>query len=283
MIRPVRSYNWSDGKSLTIGKETLIMGIVNITPDSFSDGGKWNDLDSALRHAEALVEDGAHIIDIGAESSRPGCTPISEKEEIERLLPILERIVKEIPIPISVDTFKAATAEMAIKAGVHIINDIWGLQYVTEPGQMAAVAANYNIPIVAMHNQKGSAYNTDLIWAVEQFFAETIKIAATAGINPNNIILDPGIGFGKTAEQNRVIIRRLEELTRLPYPMLIGTSRKGFIGSALNLPITERMEGTAATCLISQLKGCDIMRVHDVKPIARMCRMTDYIVREYHG
>ena len=206
MIRPVRYYKWLDGKSLTVGKKTLIMGILNVTPDSFSDGGKWNSIDRALRHAETMVKDGAHIIDIGAESSRPGFTPISEEEEINRLFPLLDQLVKEIPIPISMDTFKAATAETAIKAGVNMINDIWGLQYATEPGKMATVAAKYDIPIVAMHNQNNTAYNTDIIWAVEQFFAKTVGIAATAGINQNNIILDPGIGFGKTAKQNIVII-----------------------------------------------------------------------------
>ena len=276
MSKEIRAYHWADGKSLEVGKETLIMGILNITPDSFSDGGKWNNVDTALRHMETMVEDGAAIIDIGAESSRPGFTPISAAEEIERLETILPQLAAHCPVPISVDTYKSETAEYAMAAGAHIINDIWGLQYAPEPGGMAKVAAKYQVPVVVMHNQKGTIY-TDIINEMRQFFARSITLADDAGLDSNNIILDPGIGFGKTAAQNLYVLRHLAELTDLPFPVLLGTSRKGFIGQVLNLPVEERMEGTGATCVAGVLAGCAIMRVHDVKPIARMCKMADAI------
>ena len=252
------------------------MGILNITPDSFSDGGQWNHMDTALHHMEEMIRDGAAIIDIGAESSRPGFTPLSADEEIARLEQILPQLVAHCPVPISVDTYKARTAAYALSAGVHILNDIWGLQYASEPGEMAKVAAQYDVPIVVMHNQDGTNY-TDIINEMKQFFDKSLTIAAQAGLNKANIILDPGIGFGKTASQNIYVLQHLAELTQLSFPMLLGTSRKGFIGQVLDLPVTERMEGTGATCVAGVLAGCDIVRVHDVKPIARMVRMADAI------
>jgi dihydropteroate synthase len=252
------------------------MGILNYTPDSFSDGGKWNETDTALRHMEQMVRDGADIIDVGAESSRPGFTPVSAGEEIDRLETILPRLAAACPVPVSVDTYKAETAAYAMTAGAHILNDIWGLQYASEAGQMAAVAAKYNAPVIVMHNQTGTVYK-DIIEDMKKFFIRSFMIADQAGMNQNQIIIDPGIGFGKTAEQNIYVMKHLEELANLPYPMLLGTSRKGFIGKVLDLPVTERMEGTGATCVAGILRGCTIMRVHDVKSIVRMCRMADAI------
>lgn len=270
----VRHYHWKDGKSLTVGERTLVMGVLNYTPDSFSDGGKWNNVDVALKHMEEMVADGADIIDIGAESSRPGFTPISAAEEIARLETILPRLVAACPVAISVDTYKAETAEYAMSTGAHIMNDIWGLQYAPEPGKMAAVAAKYGVPVVVMHNQEGTEYD-DIIEDMKRFFIRSAIIADQAGMSQDQIITDPGIGFGKDFDQNVYVMKHLQELTALPYPMLLGTSRKGFIGKILDLPVTERMEGTGTTCVAGVLAGCTIVRVHDVKPIVRMCKMAD--------
>lgn len=270
----VRHYHWKDGKSLTVGERTLVMGVLNYTPDSFSDGGKWNNADVALKHMEEMVADGADIIDIGAESSRPGFTPISAAEEIARLETILPRLVEACPVPISVDTYKAETADYAMRTGAHIMNDIWGLQYGPEPGQMAAVAAKYGVPVVVMHNQDGREYS-DIIEDMKRFFIRSAIIADRAGMSQDQIITDPGIGFGKDFDQNVYVMKHLRDLTALPYPMLLGTSRKGFIGKILDLPVTERMEGTGTTCVAGVLAGCTIVRVHDVKPIVCMCKMAD--------
>ena len=270
----VRHYHWKDGKSLTVGERTLVMGVLNYTPDSFSDGGKWNNVDVALKHMEEMVADGADIIDIGAESSRPGFTPISAAEEIARLETILPRLVAACPVPISVDTYKAETAEYAMSTGAHIMNGIWGLQYAPEPGKMAAVAAKYGVPVVVMHNQEGTEYD-DIIEDMKRFFIRSAIIADQAGMSQDQIITDPGIGFGKDFDQNVYVMKHLQELTALPYPMLLGTSRKGFIGKILDLPVTERMEGTGTTCVAGVLAGCTIVRVHDVKSIVRMCKMAD--------
>ncbi len=278
----VRKYEFNDGKKLELGNKTLIMGILNVTPDSFSDGGKWNTIDTALQHMEQMVEDGADIIDIGAESSRPGFQKMSAEEEWERLSPFLGRLVKECPVPISIDTFKAKTAELAVKEGVNILNDIWGLQYEDEDeqGQMAQVAAKYNLPVIVMHNQDSKYYDGDMIESMRDFFRRSISIAKEQGLDDNNIILDPGIGFGKDVEGNLEALRRQEELLEIDgkkYPMLLGASRKSFIGATMNLPVEERMEATGAACVYGVLHGADIVRVHDVKPIARMCRMIDII------
>ena len=276
------TYNWQDGKSLTIGEKTLVMGILNVTPDSFSDGGLWNDKDKALAHMHEMVRDGADIIDIGAESSRPGFEPMGAAEEIARLEPILEAVLAECPVPVSVDTFKADTAEFAAKKGVHILNDIWGLQYAEEPGRMAEVAARYQLPVVVMHNQNSKEYHKDIMEAMEDFFRESIAIASKAGLKRENIILDPGIGFGKTPEDNIRVLKRLNEMKTvdgIPYPVLLGTSRKSFIGHALGLEAGQRMEATGATCVMGIMSGAEIVRVHDVMPIARMCRMTDAILK----
>ena len=276
-----RTYTFTDGKSLTLGERTLVMGILNVTPDSFSDGGKWNTRDKMLYHMEQMVKDGADIIDIGAESSRPGFTVMSADEEIERLLPFLDALIPECPVPVSVDTFKVQTARVAAEHGVHMLNDIWGMQYEKEPGKMAAVAAETGLPIVVMHNQDRKEYAGDIIDSMRDFFRRSIALADAAGMKRENIILDPGIGFGKTPEGNVEVLRRQQELLTIDgeeYPLLLGTSRKSFIGAALDLPVEERMEATGATCVIGIMKGAGIVRVHDVKPIARMCRMTDVIL-----
>ena len=276
-----RTYLFRDGKELRLGARTLVMGILNVTPDSFSDGGKWNRRDDALRHMEEMVRDGADIIDIGAESSRPGFVPMSAAEEIERLLPFLEAVLPECPVPVSVDTFKADTARAALRAGAHLLNDIWGLQYTEEPGAMAQAAAEADVPVVVMHNQNGTAYDGDVIAAMRGFFLRSFEIADAAGLARENIILDPGIGFGKTAAQNMHVMRRMDELISydgVDYPVLLGASRKSFIGAALDLPVEERMEATGAACVLGIMRGASIVRVHDVKPIARMCRMTDAIL-----
>lgn len=274
MIEKPITYSWPDGKTLTLGKRTLIMGVLNVTADSFSDGGKWNTLDRALYHMEEMVRDGADIIDIGAESSRPGFVPVSAAAEMEVLSQFLPEIVKRCPVPVSVDTFKADTAEYAINEGAHIMNDIWGLQYEEEPGRMAAVAAKYDVPVIVMHNRNNTDYS-DIIGEMKSFFLKSLNIADKAGIRKRNIILDPGIGFGKVFEQNVFVLQHLDELTALPHPMLLGVSRKRFIGQILDLPVTERMEGTGAACVAGILRGCNIMRIHDVKSVTRMCRMAD--------
>ncbi|MBP8599241.1 MAG: dihydropteroate synthase [Selenomonas sp.] len=259
------------------------MGILNVTPDSFSDGGKWQGVDKALAHMEEMVRDGADIIDIGAESSRPGFKVMPADEEIERLMPYLEAVVRECPVPVSVDTFKAETASTAWQAGADILNDIWGLQYASEPGAMARVAAEAGCPVVVMHNRDSKTYTTDIIEEMQDFFRQSIAVAVAAGINQSQLILDPGIGFGKTVEGNLEVLRRQEELLTIDgeaYPLLLGTSRKSFMDKTLGLAVGERMEATGATCVLGITKGAGIVRVHDVKPIARMCRMTDTILAE---
>ena len=276
-----RTYRFRDGKKLILSGRTLVMGILNVTPDSFSDGGKWNTRDRALRHMEEMVHDGADIIDIGAESSRPGFVPMGAAEETERLMPFLESVLAECPVPVSVDTFKAETARAALSAGAHLLNDIWGLQYAEEPEEMARAAAEADVPVVVMHNQNGTVYNGDIITAMRTFFSRSLAIADAAGLARENIILDPGIGFGKTAEQNLQVIKRMDELVSYEgadYPVLLGASRKSFIGAALDLPVEERMEATGAACVLGIARGACIMRVHDVKPIVRMCRMADAIL-----
>lgn len=280
----IRKYTFADGKELTLGERMLVMGILNVTPDSFSDGGRWNTRDAMLRHMEEMVRDGADIIDLGAESSRPGFTPMPAAEEIERLLPFLDALVAECPVPISVDTFKAETAKAAAAHGAHMLNDIWGLQYAAEPGAMAKVAAACGLPIVVMHNQDGKEYAGDIIASMQAFFRRSLALADAAGVKRENIILDPGIGFGKDVAGNLEVMRRQRELLTIDgeeYPLLLGTSRKSFIGATLDLPVEERMEATGATCVLGIERGAGIVRVHDVLPIARMVRMTDVILRRH--
>lgn len=261
---------------LNLGTKTYIMGILNVTPDSFSDGGKFNELDSAIKHAKDMLAEGADIIDIGAESTRPGSKEVSAEEELERLIPVIERLVKEVDAPISVDTYKAKVADECAKAGAHMINDVWGLQ---RDSGMASVVAKHNIPVTIMHNQIGTEYKTDIMEEIFRFLRESINLALEAGVKPENIILDPGIGFGKTTSQNMEVMNRLDELNYLGYPVLLGTSRKSMIGNILDLPPAERVEGTIATSVMGTIKGIDIVRVHDVVENYRALKVTDAIVR----
>ena len=273
-------YKFKNGKTLTIGKKTLIMGILNITPDSFSDGGKWQNIDDAVAHAREMVRLGADIIDIGAESTRPGADPISADEEKARLLPVLSRIAMEIPIAISADTCKAAVAAAALEAGADIINDVWGLQNEAEPEAMATVAGKYKAPVIIMHHQPVYDYEDDFIDKIRRFLRRSISIALRHGVPRENIILDPGIGFGKNTAVNLAVLRYLSELKDIDgtmYPYLLGVSRKSFLGETLDLPVTERIEATAAACVWGILNGANILRVHDVKEISRTARMIDAI------
>lgn len=260
---------------LPIGEKTYIMGILNITPDSFSDGGRYNNLDAAVKRAREMVEEGAHIIDIGGESTRPGYEPVDALEEINRVVPVVERLVKELNVPVSVDTSKAVVAEKALEAGAHIINDIWGFQ--KDPA-IAEIISKHGAGAVLMHNQDDKSYN-DLMGDIIKFLRKSIEIAESAGIERSSIAVDPGIGFGKTLEHNLEVMRRLRELDTLNLPVLLGTSRKSLIGNILELPVNDRLEGTAATVTLGIAGGVDIVRVHDVKEMARVARMTDAMVR----
>jgi dihydropteroate synthase len=256
---------------LDLRKKTMIMGIVNVTPDSFSDGGRFYDIDRAVEHAKRLVADGADIIDIGGESTRPGAEKVPLEEELRRVIPVVKAVAQEIDVPISIDTYKAEVAKQAIEAGAHIINDVWGAK---ADAKMAEVAAFYDVPIILMHNRHDLQYR-DLISDMISDLMESVAIVKRAGVKDENIILDPGIGFAKTVEHNLEIMRRLDEFTKLGYPLLLGTSRKRFIGHVLDLPVNERVEGTGATVCLGIVKGAHIVRVHDVLPIARMAKMMD--------
>ena len=279
---PIHTYTFPDGKTLTVGRRTLVMGILNVTPDSFSDGGRYDTAETALAHMREMAADGADLIDIGAESTRPGSAALTPAEEQARLLPLLKQLLPACPVPISVDTYHAETAEKAMQMGAHILNDIWGLQYAGErEGAMAEVAARTHRPVIVMHNQQGKAYDGDVIAAMQAFFQKSLAIAHAAGVQDEDILLDPGIGFGKDTATNLLVQRRLEELLTVGgvrYPMLFASSRKSFIGDTLGLPVDERMEATGASCVVAITKGADMVRVHDVRPIARMCRMTDFIL-----
>lgn len=270
-----RTYDFGGGAKLTLGSRTLIMGILNATPDSFSDGGRYTNVEAAVAHAKAMVEDGADILDIGGESTRPGFEPVEVKEEIRRIVPVIRAVREALPhIPLSIDTYKAETARVALEAGAHIINDIWGLK--GDPN-MAAAAAEYGCPVIINHNRHARDYN-DLVPDVLADLQSSVSIAHTAGIADEQIWLDPGIGFAKTHEDNLELLGRLSELSALGYPVLLGTSRKRFIKQTLNLPVEELVEGTAATVVLGIAHGCQIMRVHDVRAIKRAALMTDAIL-----
>ncbi|GEA32607.1 dihydropteroate synthase [Clostridium beijerinckii] len=263
-------------KEFNIGEKTYIMGILNFTPDSFSDGGKFNDIDVAVKHVKEMIDDGADIIDVGGESTRPGYKLVSEEEEISRVVPIIKAIKENFDISVSIDTYKAKVAEQAIQAGADLINDIWGFK---KDKDMAKVAAKYNVPCCLMHNRDNTDYK-NLVEDILNDLKECINIAKDAGVKDENIILDPGIGFGKTYEQNLETMNNLERIKDLGYPILLGTSRKSMIGLALNLPVEERIEGTVATTVIGIMKdACDFVRVHDVLENSRAAKMTDAIVR----
>lgn len=263
-------------REFDLANETYVMGILNITPDSFSDGGKYNSLDNALFHTEEMIKDGAAIIDVGGESTRLGYTLLSEEEEIQRVVPVIEAIKSRFNIPISLDTYKSKVASAGILAGVDLINDIWGLKY---DGELAEVIAKSELPCCLMHNRKDADY-TNFMEDVLMDLSETVKIAQKAGIDNTKIILDPGVGFGKTYENNLEIINKLEELHSFGYPLLLGTSRKSVIGLTLDLPADERVEGTLVTTVFGVLKGCSFVRVHDVKENVRAIQMTRAIMRK---
>lgn len=270
----MRKVHINDQFVLDFNEETIVMGILNITPDSFSDGGKYNDVSVAIKHANEMQNDGAKIIDIGGESTRPGHKPVSAQEEIERVVPVIETLKTEIDVPISIDTFKAKTADHALKAGAHIINDIWGAK---KDEEIAAVAKQYDAPIILMHNQDTMEYD-DLIEDMKKSLYESINICKKYGVDDSKIILDPGVGFAKTLEHNLLAIRRMSELKTLGYPILLGTSRKSVVGGVLDLPVNERLEGTIATVCYGIQQGADIVRVHDVKEVVRAVKMMDAMI-----
>lgn len=269
--------------SIDLSRKTFIMGILNITPDSFSDGGEYFDHARAVDHALKMVEQGADIIDVGGESTRPGSDIVPLDEEIRRTIPIIEKVAAQIDVPVSIDTYKSEVARQAVSVGASIVNDISGLRF--DPA-MAGAVAEMGVPIVVMHikgkpkdMQVDPVYD-DLINDIKAYLSETIDIAKSAGIADDRIVIDPGIGFGKTFEHNLEILQRLGEFRELGMPILVGPSRKAFIGKILgDLPATERMEGTAAAVAISIFNGANIIRVHDVKEMSRVARVADAIVK----
>lgn len=254
---------------------TYIMGILNVTPDSFSDGGNYTSVDKALKRAELMIGEGADIIDVGGESTRPGYTLLSDEEEIRRVVPVIKAVKKRFDTPVSVDTYKSAVAEAAIEAGADLINDIWGLKY---DEKLAGIIGKSGLPCCLMHNRREADYHhfmsdcfTDL--------KETLKLAEAGGITMDNIILDPGIGFGKTYEQNLIVMKHLNDFLRLDCPLLLGTSRKSLIGLTLDLPVSERIEGTLVTTVMAVLAGMSFVRVHDVEANRRAIRMAEAILK----
>jgi dihydropteroate synthase len=263
------------GRDFEWGARTYVMGIVNVTPDSFSGDGV-TDLETAVAHAKRMEQEGADLIDIGGESTRPqtwGGPGLSPEDELARVIPVVERVAAAVAVPVSIDTYKSEVAKRAIGAGARLVNDVWGLQ--RDP-QMAATVSRAGVPVVLMHNKPGGGYR-DLIGEIAAGLRESVERARAAGIPRDRIIVDPGIGFGKTREENLEIIRRLPELRQLGFPLLIGPSRKSFIGTTLDLPAGERLEGTAAAVALSIVGGADIVRVHDVKVMLRVARMADAI------
>lgn len=250
-----------------------IMGILNVTPDSFSDGGRFKEMDRALFQVEKMLREGMDILDIGGESTRLGHTEVSAEEEMERVLPVIERIKSGFDIPVSLDTYKSVVAKAGILAGADMINDIWGLKYDAE---MAAVIAEAKVCCCLMHNRRDAVYGS-LITDVINDLRESVRLAKTAGIGEDKIILDPGIGFGKDREQNLEMIAGLDRLHTLGYPLLLGCSRKSVIGLTLDLPVDQRLEGTLVTTVFGVLKGCSFIRVHDVKENQRAVKMTEAI------
>ena len=265
----------AQGEKLAWGRRTYVMGIINVTPDSFSGDGLGSDISAIMDQALRFQEEGADFLDVGAESTRPGSERITAEEELARLIPALEAIAPRVSLPISVDTYKSQVARRAIEAGAVIINDVWGLQ--ADP-EVAEVAATTGAPLILMHNHQDRRYR-DLLPDVLISLSQSEELARRTGVPKENIILDPGIGFGKTADHNLEILNRLGEFKGLGYPLLVGTSRKSTIGLVLGLPEDQRLEGTAATVALSIAGGADIVRVHDVKQMVRVCRMTDAVVR----
>lgn len=260
------------------GQRTYVMGIVNVDPDSFSGDG-LRDADAAIAQGKRFAAEGADIIDVGGESTRPGFQPISAEEELRRVLPVIERLAGELSVPVSIDTYKSEVARKAVAAGARMINDVWELK--RDP-KLARVAAEAGVPLIISQNQRDSRFH-DFFPELIASLKRSIQVALDAGVDWNNIIIDPGVGFGKTVEQNVEIVRRLAELKALGRPILLGTSRKSFIGHVLDLPVDQRLEGTAATLAIGIANGADMVRVHDVAQMLRVVRMSDTIVRGKHS
>lgn len=263
-------------KVLDFNKRTYIMGILNATPDSFSDGGIYNNIEAVLKRAKEMVEEGVDVIDIGGESTRPGATYVEAEEEINRVIPIIKAIKKELDVLISIDTYKSQVAEEAIKAGADIVNDVWGLK---KDKNMAKIIARYDVPCILMHNRDERPYENLMRDLLEDLY-ESIDLAKKAGIKQDKIILDPGIGFAKNYEENLEVMNNLEKIVALGYPVLLAASRKRMIGYTLDLPVDQRLEGTLATTVIGIMKGCHMIRVHDVLENKRAALMTDKIIKK---
>lgn len=261
-------------KEFDTAHKCYIMGILNVTPDSFSDGGKFNHLDAALRHTEEMIREGAAIVDIGGESTRPGHQVITDEEEISRVVPVIEAVKKHFDVPVSIDTYKGAVAEAALQAGADLVNDIWGFKH---DKRVAELTAKYGAACCLMHNRQEAVYD-DFQKDVVSDLEECVRIAREAGVADDKIILDPGVGFGKTYEMNLEITNHVDILYQLGFPVLLGTSRKSMIGLTLDLPATDRVEGTLATTVIGVMKGCSFVRVHDIKENYRIIQMTEAIL-----
>ena len=272
--------------TLDLGARTQIMGVLNVTPDSFSDGGQFYQFERAVDRARHMVEEGADIIDIGGESTRPGSDAISPDKELGRILPVVERLVKELDVPISVDTYRSTVAARLLEVGAHMVNDISGLNCDPEMGN---VVRQYDVPLILMHmkgrpkDMQVNPHYDDLISEIFSSLRKSVNTALQAGVRSENIIIDPGIGFGKTVEHNLEILKRLREFSSMGYPVLVGASRKSFIGKILDLPVEERLEGSLAAVAVSILHGAHILRVHDVRPTVRMARLVDAIMRAHNG
>lgn len=263
-------------KNYDLSKRTHIMGILNVTPDSFSDGGNYTTVEKAIEQAKRMEEEGADMIDIGGESTRPNHDPVPLEEELERVLPIIRAVKENTNLPVSIDTYKAETAKQAVEAGADIINDIWGAK--KEP-DIAKVASDYDVPLILMHNRTSAQY-TSLLDDMKKDLEESIDIALQAGVKKGNIILDPGVGFAKSAQENLIVMNHLEQFTNMGYPFLLATSRKRFIGGVLDLPPEERDNGTGATTCLGITKGAHIVRVHNVKVNKELAVMMDAMLRE---
>ena len=261
-----------------LGRRTLVMGILNVTPDSFSDGGRFQDLDAAREQAARLVAEGAALLDIGGESTRPGHVPVPADEEQARVLPAIRALAPTLPVPISIDTYKASTADVALKAGARIVNDVWGLQ--RDP-EIARVAAHHGAPVVVMHNRETIDPSLDIMDEMRAFFERSLTIARQAGISERDIVLDPGVGFGKSWEQHLEALRRLPELRALGFPLLVGVSRKSVLGRIHNAATApaDRLFGSIAAHVAAAALGADIVRVHDVRPHVEACQVVDAITR----
>ena len=260
------------GRTFEWGARTYVMGIVNVTPDSFSGDGLGDDADAAVAQGMRMVREGADMLDVGGESTRPGHVPITVLEEIERTRGVVRRLAQQSGVPVSIDTYKHEVAEFGVDAGATILNDVWGL---ARSPAIADLAARRGCALVLMHNQDGTEYAGDLMDEIKRFLGAAAKQAVAAGVPREKVIVDPGIGFGKTADQNWEVMRRFEELRELGHPILIGTSRKSFIGKLLDLPVEQRLEGTISTNVAAVLRGADIVRVHDVLPLTRAVRVAD--------